>query len=220
VEPPALFTIGHSNHTAEHFLGLLQRHAIRAVADVRSTPFSRRNPHFNRERLEESLAAHGIAYLILGRELGARASDPAVYRDGRVDYALLAATPLFQAGLEQLLEVALHQRVAILCAEKEPLDCHRAILVARHLAARSVSISHILADGALEPHVATEERLVALARTAPPPLLASKAERIAALARAYEIRGRAVAYSGPPRARPATQPSPSATPSGRHRPPP
>jgi uncharacterized protein (DUF488 family) len=219
VEPPALFTIGHSNHTAEHFLDLLQHHDIGAVADVRSTPFSRRNPHFNRERLEESLAAHGIAYLFLGRELGARASDPTLYRDGRVDYALLASTPLFQAGLEQLLEAARQRRVAILCAEKEPLDCHRTILVSRHLAARDVSISHVLSDGALEPHDATEERLMTLTHTAPPPLLAGEAERIAALARAYEIRGRAVAYSGPPRARPATQPSPSATGSRWHRPP-
>lgn len=191
---PSLFSVGHSNHAWEHFLGLLQRHAIQLVADVRSTPFSRRYPQFSRPRLEPALKAAGIAYVFLGRELGARSKDPAIYRGGRVDYGLLAATPLFQEGLTRLEAAAREQHVAILCAEKEPLDCHRTLLVSRQLAARGARIEHILADGSLEPHESVEDRLLALTRTAPPPLLAGETERRAALERAYQIRGRAIAY--------------------------
>ena len=160
-EPLRLFTVGHSNHPWEHFLGLLQRHAVSAVADVRSTPFSRRNPQFSRPRLERALDDARIAYLFLGRELGARSPDPAVYRGGRVDYALLAATRLFQAGLVRLEAAARGRRVAILCAEKEPLDCHRTLLVSRQLAARGAQVAHVLADGSLETHEDVEDRLLA-----------------------------------------------------------
>lgn len=198
-EPPSFFTVGHSNHAWQHLLGLLQRHGTELVADARSAPFSRLHPQFSRPRLEQALAAAGIAYLFLGRELGARSPDRAVYRDGRVDYAHLAATPLFLSGLARLEASAREQRVAILCAEKEPLDCHRTLLVSRQLAARGARIQHILADGSLEPHESVEDRLLALTRTAPPPLLSGEAERRAALERAYEVRWRAIARSTSPK---------------------
>ncbi len=197
-EPLRLFTVGHSNHPWEHFLGLLERHAVSTVADVRSTPFSRRNPQFSRPRLERALDDARIAYLFLGRELGARSQDPAVYRGGRVDYALLAATRLFQAGLVRLEVAARERRVAILCAEKEPLDCHRTLLVSRQLAARGAQVAHILTDGSLETHEDVEDRLLAVTRTTPPPLLDSEAERRASLERAYAIRGQSIASGGPP----------------------
>lgn len=194
---PTLFTIGHSTHSAEALIGLLKRHGITAVADLRSTPFSRRNPQFNRSKLEAELEANGIAYHFLGKELGARAKDARFYRDGRVDYDLLGASELFRSGLERLRADAQRARLAILCAEKEPLDCHRAILVSRRLKDLRVSVRHILADGSLEEHADTEERLLKLTGTEPPPLLSSAEDRSAALGQAYQIRARAIAHPRP-----------------------
>src|SRR4030095_4118604 len=97
---PTVFTIGPSNHSSERFLALLQGAGITAVADVRSIPRSRRWPHFSRARIEQWLAEGGIAYVFLGAELGGKPDDPALLREGRPDYELMAATPSFQAGLE------------------------------------------------------------------------------------------------------------------------
>jgi uncharacterized protein (DUF488 family) len=170
-----LFTIGHSNHPIEHFLALLQQHAIAMVADVRSVPYSRRHPQFSREPLARALAAAGIEYLSLGDALGARPKDPACYTDGRVDYDRIAARPEFTAGLTRVRAEAGRARVALMCAEREPLDCHRVMLVCRHLrtgAAKEgdLAIAHILADGTLETQAALERRMVVRLGLAPPPL--------------------------------------------------
>jgi uncharacterized protein (DUF488 family) len=98
-----IYTIGHSNQPIERFIALLQQHAVDAVADVRSTPYSRFNPQFRKEKLRAALAAAGIRYVFLGEELGARSKDPACYDDGRVSYARLAATDLFRHGLDRLV---------------------------------------------------------------------------------------------------------------------
>lgn len=155
-----VFTIGHSTHSAEAFLALLREHQVDAVADVRSSPSSRFNPQFNREALEQFLKANGIRYVFLGKELGARSEDSACYLDGRVQYGRLAETPLFQGGLNRVLRGAARYRVALMCAEKEPLECHRTLLVAKALAARGQSVLHIHADGHLETHDAAMERLL------------------------------------------------------------
>src|SRR5262245_25862717 len=119
-----LFTIGHSNHPIERFVALLQQHTIAAVADVRSVPYSRRHPQFSREALARSLAAAGIDYLFLGDALGARPKDPACFVDGRADYDRIAARPEFAAGFARVRAEAGRARVALMCAEREPLDCH------------------------------------------------------------------------------------------------
>ena len=97
----SIFTIGHSTHSAEAFLTLLLQHGVEAVADVRSSPFSRFNPQFNREALEAFLKENGIRYAFLGKELGARSEDRSCYIDGRVQYGRLAQTALFQSGLDR-----------------------------------------------------------------------------------------------------------------------
>jgi uncharacterized protein (DUF488 family) len=94
-----LFTIGHSTHTLEHFLSLLTKHQIDAVCDVRSIPYSQRNPQFNRERLKKALGEAQIAYVFLGKELGARSDNPACYIEGKVQYNYLVDEPLFRHGL-------------------------------------------------------------------------------------------------------------------------
>jgi uncharacterized protein (DUF488 family) len=152
--------VGHSNHPIGKFIGLLTANGITAIADVRSRPFSRRNPQFNKDTLAAELAKHGITYVFLGEELGARSEDPSCYEGGRVQYSRLAATPLFQAGIERVLAGAQKYRLALMCAEKEPLDCHRTLLVSRALDKRGVPLSHILADASLEPHHRTLSRLI------------------------------------------------------------
>ena len=158
----SVFTIGHSTHAIESFVGLLQRHDVGKVADVRSTPYSRFNPQYNRESLARSLAACGIEYMHLGRELGGSPDDPACYENGRVRYDRVAATPVFQRGLERLVHEAADHGVAILCAEKEPLECHRTLLVAQALGVQGVAVRHIRADGTLETHAAAMDRLLVM----------------------------------------------------------
>jgi len=159
--PPTVFTIGHSNHPIGRFIELLRGAGITAIADVRSIPYSRRWPQFNRPALERSLAAADIAYVFLGAELGGKRDHPALLRDGKPDYDLIAAMPAFRSGLDRVVAGASRYRIALMCAEREPLDCHRFLLVTRRLAERDVPIRHILADGSLEEQVTTERRLAA-----------------------------------------------------------
>ncbi len=142
-----IFTVGHSTHSAELFLALLRQHQVVAVADVRSSPFSQFNPQFNREPLEQCLKANGIRYVFLGKELGARSEDRSCYLDGRVQYGRLAQTPLFQSGLDRVLQGAAKYRVALMCAEKEPLECHRTLLVAKALAERGQPVRTSMRTG-------------------------------------------------------------------------
>ena len=161
-QSPRVFTVGHSTHAMNDFVGLVRRHDITAIADVRSVPFSRFNPQFNRDPLSRSLRVHGIEYVFLGRELGARPDDRSCYENGRVQYDRLARTQLFRAGLERVLAGAEKHRIALMCSEKEPLECHRTLLVARALDEHGVDIQHILDGGSLEPHAAAMDRLRAM----------------------------------------------------------
>ena len=155
-----VLTIGHSTHAFEVFTGLLRRHRVSAVADVRSAPYSRFNPQFNREPLIEALETVGIRYVFLGNELGGRSEDPACYEDGRIRYERVAATESFRRGLDRVVDGAARFRIALMCAEKEPLDCHRTLLVARALDAQGADVAHIHADGRLEPHGEAMDRLL------------------------------------------------------------
>lgn len=156
-----IHTIGHSTHPIDAFLALLAGAGVEAVADVRSAPYSRFNPQFNREPLRDALAEAGIAYVFLGEELGARSKDASLYVDGKVSYERLAETDLFKRGIERVLVGAAKMKIALMCAEAEPLDCHRTILVARELARRGADIRHILRDGTIESHQDVIDRLAA-----------------------------------------------------------
>jgi uncharacterized protein (DUF488 family) len=191
-----IYTIGHSKHLIERFVALLQQHGIDALADVRSTPYSRFNPQFNREKLQASLAAAGIRYVFLGEELGARSKDASCYdEEGRVSYAKLARTAPFRAGIERLLTGLQQHRIAIMCAEREPLDCHRTILVSRELERGGVPVTHILQDGSLEPHRQTMARLASDLKLASTDLFRTPDELIED---AYEKQGSRIAYVRPP----------------------
>lgn len=147
-----LWTIGHSNHPIGPFTGLLQAAAIATLVDVRSRPASRFCPQFNRLALSEALAAAGIGYRWLGAALGGKPSDPALMRGPLPDYPRMAATAEFSNAINDLIEIAEAGPAAIMCAEKNPLDCHRTHLITPALAARGVEVIHLLADGSRVPH--------------------------------------------------------------------
>ena len=163
-----ILTVGHSNHPPETFINLLVRHSVDEVADVRSAPYSRYTPHFNHEPLQRALDDIGIAYTYLGGELGGRPADRSCYdADGRVRYDRVACTDDFDDALRRIIRAADERCVALLCTEKEPLECHRTLLVARALAERSVAVAHILADGSLEDHDAAMSRLIDIHKLPP-----------------------------------------------------
>lgn len=156
-----ILTVGHSNHDTTSFIELLSSHGVTAVADVRSSPFSRYAPQFNRKSLASDLTRRGISYAFLGRELGGRPNDPACYVDGQVRYSLLARTNPFRRGIERLVEGSGRERIAVMCSEKEPIDCHRTLIVARELEKSGVRVEHLLGNCKTESHADAMARLMA-----------------------------------------------------------
>jgi uncharacterized protein (DUF488 family) len=186
-----LFTVGQSNTAAERFIALLQNSGVSAVADVRSIPASRRFTWFSKSNLTISLGEQDIAYNTMGGALGGRPRNNRLYSGGVTDYEAMAIEPEAQTGLRQLMDMTACSRVCVMCAEREPLDCHRCLLVARSLAERGLVIGHILHDGTVEAHTATEQRLLALDGGDRDLFAAGQGERLAA---AYRHRARAVAF--------------------------
>jgi uncharacterized protein (DUF488 family) len=188
-----ILTVGHSRHTLERFLALLETAQVTAVADVRSSPVSRFSPQFNKNALAASLAGQGIDYVFLGAALGGRPARPEMYTDGRADYEEMAASSEFRVGLAQLIEMTQRHRVAAMCSEADPLDCHRCLLVGRALAEAGHDVAHILASGEVASQVEIEDRLLKLEHLADDDLLVrSRAERVA---EAYRARSRKAAYT-------------------------
>lgn len=186
-----LYTIGHSTHSLERLIELFGGHGVTAVADVRSHPYSRYNPQFNRETFKAHLKAHGIEYVFLGVELGARSQDPSCYREGQVQFELVARTALFKEGLARVHKGMKTHRIGLMCAEKDPLFCHRTILVCRHLRAPDIQINHILEDGTTERHQDAERRLMEILRVPESTLFTTYEQE---LERAYDIQGKKIAY--------------------------
>lgn len=157
-----IFTVGHSNHSMEAFVSLLQKHRVDEVADIRSAPYSRYTAHFNFDVISLALDQVGISYVHLGRTLGGRPMDPYCYdADGRVRYYdRIANTNLFDDSIRDLTRRADERRIALMCTEKDPLDCHRTLLIAPSLVAYKVNVQHILADGSLENHDSAMDRLM------------------------------------------------------------
>jgi uncharacterized protein (DUF488 family) len=146
-----LYTIGHSSHTPEHFLELLQRHRIEVLVDVRSAPYSRYTPHFDRESLRDLITAAGIKYLYLGDVVGGRPKDETFYDlDGHARYAKVAGSPDFLGGILRLERGADEFRVALMCSEEDPANCHRRLLIGRVLIERGAELLHIRGDGELQ----------------------------------------------------------------------
>jgi uncharacterized protein (DUF488 family) len=143
-----LFSIGHSNARLDAFLELLRRYEIAVLVDTRSSPYSRYNPQFNRESLEDALQQQGIAYAYLGDQIGGRPESEAFYfGNGRVDYESLATAPFYLAGIARMLELAAARPLAFMCAEGDYKKCHRYWLITRTLLEREIEVKHILHSG-------------------------------------------------------------------------
>ena len=154
-----LYTIGHSNHTQDEFLNLLLSHDINLVADVRSVPASNYNPQFNQEVLSDFLRKHHIDYQFLGKEFGARRVD-SINEEGQVDFEQAVNTSLFRQGVEIVLRLLADKRIALMCSEAEPLECHRFALVARYFHEHGVEVLHILKDASIVSQQTLEQQMV------------------------------------------------------------
>jgi uncharacterized protein (DUF488 family) len=201
--PGRLLTVGHSNHDEARLLGLLRRAGVTAVADVRSSPFSRRLPQYNRPQLEAFLRHHAIAYVFLGDLLGGRPADEDLYdEDGRgglvVNYERVRATSAFRRGLDRLEQGLGRYTIALLCSEEDPLDCHRGLMIAPALKERGLPPGHLRKGGEVEGTEELEQRLLKETGVGEGLLgglfPVSEEERRELLAEAYRVRNRSKAF--------------------------
>ena len=191
---PQIYSIGHSNHSIDKFLSLLENSKINMVVDVRSAPFSRMFPQFNQDTLKKSLGESLIGYLFLGDQIGGRSNDPEDYLDGQVLYKALAQKEGFKTGIERLKEGSAKYRIALMCSEKEPLDCHRTLLVSQALASRDIPVGHIHADGTVEAHKDALARLLTLHNLSAPDLFSDDKDRVQ---EALTLQEKKIAYQLP-----------------------
>jgi uncharacterized protein (DUF488 family) len=191
-----LFTVGHSTQSLDSFIALLMLHRIEVIADVRSSPYSGRFPHFSRDALQQSLQVAGVRYVFLGRELGARREEPECYVHGQAVYDRIAQLPTFAEGIRRVLSGARNFRVALMCAEQDPLTCHRTILVCREIKQHGVAIHHIGRTGRLEEHEQAEQRLIAeeLGRSDQSDMFDGHGDSAQILEAAYSQRASSIAF--------------------------
>ena len=188
-----LFTIGYSGRTIDDLVALLEQHRITALCDVRSMPYSSRNPQFNRESLKKVLKSHNIEYVFLGEELGARPKDQSCYVDGKAIYQKIAASTLFKNGLERIkLGMQKGYVLALMCAEKDPLTCHRTILICKNLRGLGIDNRHIIDHENSETQADLEKRLIAQLKLHSD--MFKDADSNAFIERAYEMQGDRIAY--------------------------
>lgn len=157
-----IYTVGHSTQPFKLFLSLLLKNHITAVADVRSSPYSRHAPQFNTKTLKKALEEANISYVFLGAELGARSDDESCYVGNTVSYEKLAQTTLFRRGIQRLEDGSTRHKVALMCSERDPTECHRTILVSKILSERGFEVNHILGNGNLESHKETMFRVLGI----------------------------------------------------------
>lgn len=186
-----IFTIGHSNHALENFLQLLENSKIRVVVDVRSSPFSRHVSHFNRDQIEKALTKKEIKYIYLGQELGGRSSDPADYVGGQIEYKSLASRQTYKTAIQKLVTEMNKAFTTLMCSEKDPLECHRTLLIAQTLSQQNIQVSHIHADGTLENHGDALDRLMQIHNLSEPDLFSTDQER---LMRALVMQEKKIAF--------------------------
>lgn len=187
-----VYTIGHSTHSLEEFLRLLTGAGITAVADVRSRPYSGRSPQFNRNELQASLKRQGIDYRFFGKALGGRPKDPKLYLGGTADYEAMARTDEFKEGVEKVMKGAQKHRLALMCSEFDPIECHRCLLVGRALTEQQVRVLHVLPDGKVQSQNDIEERLLDLNREVNHDFFVPREEKLEI---AYRDQGLRVAFT-------------------------
>ena len=191
----AIYTIGYSAYNLQDFLSVLKRYGITAVADVRSSPYSRYKPEFNREELAVQLKKNGIFYVFLGEECGARPADQKCYSDGFVNFDLLAEHPLFQQGITRLKRGVQKCKIALMCAEQDPTHCHRLILVVHQFSkVCPIPVYHILPDGESEANDITTLRLLKMLHLDMEELPGCGKTLEERIEEAFSIQAQAIAY--------------------------
>ena len=194
-----LYTVGHSSHTQEEFLRLLQENDVNCIVDVRSVPASKYAPQFNKDVLESFLRHHGMTYYFFGHEFGARRMD-SFNNNGQVDFELAVHTRLFQQGVERLTLLLSNHHVALMCSEANPLECHRFALVARYFHEQGIEVMHILRDASTASHTTLEQEMVKQYLTARKPQLADVDELFGTynsedqLRDAYRLKNKEIGY--------------------------
>lgn len=153
---PAIFTVGHSTHPADVFIGLLKQHGIERLADIRTVPRSRRHPQFNTDTLALLLERHGIVYRHFPELGGLRKPKPDSVNTGWRHpsfrgYADHMQTPEFARGVQELLQFSADAATTVMCAEAVWWQCHRQLL-ADALVVRGVAVWHLIAGSAPKPH--------------------------------------------------------------------
>lgn len=191
---PGLYTVGHSTHEWPVFLDLLSYAGITAIADVRSSPYSRFNPQYNRDLLTHALKREGIAYVFLGDSLGARRSEVECYVGNQARYELIAKSPLFREGLDRVRKGVKEHRIALMCAEKDPITCHRMVLVTHALKREGIESQHIREDGTIESNDQAEDRLLDATGLPNSDLFQSRDDLVE---QAYQRQGMKIAWSEP-----------------------
>ena len=157
-----IYTIGHSHHSLEEFFGLVSKYDINVLFDVRSTPYSRHAAQFNREFLQERLDNTSVKYFFMGKFFGARPDDKSLYSpSGVLDFEKVAKSEKFIKGVNStLIGIEQGNRICLMCSEKEPIECHRTILVARAFYELGIMVRHILADGTFLEQADIEKKLL------------------------------------------------------------
>lgn len=157
-----LFTIGHSQYTPEYFVKLLEKHGINYVLDVRSTPYSRYAEQFNRESIQAFLDKNDMKYSYMGKYFGARPTELSLYSpEGYLDFEKVTQSERFNIGVENVvLGLKRGNKIALMCTEKDPIDCHRAIMVARAFDIKGIEVNHILPDGNIQTQRELDNRLL------------------------------------------------------------
>jgi len=141
-----LYSIGHGNKTIEKFIHELKQFNIEYLVDVRTTPFSKWNPHFNQNDLQFMLKEHNIGYIFLGDKIGGLPSDKSCYsEDGKVDYKLVREKTFFKEGLDRLIKAnSKGIKIATMCSETNPEECHRSKLIGKELLLENIDMKHII----------------------------------------------------------------------------
>ena len=194
-----MYTVGHSSHTQEEFLRLLQENIVDCIVDVRSVPASKYAPQFNQDALESFLRHHGMSYYFFGHEFGARRMD-SFNNNGQVDFELAVYTRLFQQGVERLTSLLSNHHVALMCSDANPLECHRFALVARYFHEQGIEVLHILKDASTASHTTLEQEMVKQYLTARKPQLADVDELFGTynsedqLRDAYRLKNKEIGY--------------------------
>jgi len=145
-----LYTIGHSNLAIEEFIALLKKFNVQILVDIRSKPYSSYVKHFNKENLKVVLHKAGIDYFYGGNELGGMPDNEQYYVDGKVDFELIRKGSEYKKGLQVVKKLVSLKTVVLLCAEENPLHCHRNGLITRDLIKIGYEVKHIRSDGSCE----------------------------------------------------------------------